>query len=122
MAKICPLSGKGVIYLTCSECEHKDKCRRGELNESDDRRLFMKEGLPECRLNTCKHYYNGNCTDMVRYENCIYAKQCKAWDDAKKAVENLVSDYVPGAPGYNGSLVQTRLSVAKEILDIMDNL
>ena len=31
MAKICPLTSKAVIYLTCMECEQKVECRAGRL-------------------------------------------------------------------------------------------
>ncbi len=40
MAKICPLTGKGVIYLTCMDCDKKYECRQGKLNvkENDKRK------------------------------------------------------------------------------------
>ncbi len=36
MAKICPISNKAVIYLTCAECEHKADCRAGRLQKPTD--------------------------------------------------------------------------------------
>ncbi len=36
MAKICPLTNKAVIYLTCMECEQKVECRAGKLNKTDE--------------------------------------------------------------------------------------
>lgn len=27
MAKVCPITGNVVLYLTCLECEDKDKCK-----------------------------------------------------------------------------------------------
>lgn len=35
MAKICPLTNKTVIYLTCAECDQKTDCRAGKLNNID---------------------------------------------------------------------------------------
>lgn len=31
MAKICPVTNKAVIYLSCAECEQKVECRAGNL-------------------------------------------------------------------------------------------
>jgi hypothetical protein len=33
MAKICPLTGEPVLYLTCNECEDKAKCRKLSNNK-----------------------------------------------------------------------------------------
>ena len=36
MAKICPLSGEKVIYLTCQECEHSIDCKDLKKQETEN--------------------------------------------------------------------------------------
>jgi hypothetical protein len=37
MAKICPLTGETVLYLTCNECEDKIKCRELSKNKVENK-------------------------------------------------------------------------------------
>ncbi len=80
----------------------------------------MTKDLPLCNLNTCKQYFDGYCTDLVRKESCPYAIQCDKWKNARKEIENLNSDYVSGSAGFQGAIVQTKLTLLNDVLKIMN--
>lgn len=34
----------------------------------------MRIDLPGCSLDTCRYCFDGNCTDKIRYERCLFVE------------------------------------------------